>query len=179
MDLPGVTPFDPVAAGASQGALPQDNRDLDKTAFMELLVAQMANQDPLQPAANEEFVAQLANFSSLEQLENLNGNILAMIGLNQSNALLSQLTQSSSLIGQEVTWTDPETGVAQSGSVDSVRIEEGFAFLRIDGQDVPLAAVTEILPGGLADEPTTESEEATDGLDEDTAADSEILPASR
>jgi flagellar basal-body rod modification protein FlgD len=118
---------------------------LDRDAFMKLLVTQLENQDPLSPVQNEDFVAQLATFSSLSELEELNDSILAMITLNQSNALLSQLTQGSALIGKQVNWTDPVSGESRAGTVDTVRIEEGLAILRIGGEDVPLAAIDEIL----------------------------------
>lgn len=117
------------------------SQELNQNAFMELLVTQLENQDPLNPVQNEDFVAQLATFSSLSELEQLNESIVAMISLNQSNALLSQLTQGSALIGQEVQWTDPESGETRVGVVDTVRIEEGLAILRIEGEDVPLAAI--------------------------------------
>ena len=101
-------------------------------------------------------MAQLATFSSLEQLEGLNQNVVAMIALNQSNALLSQLTNSSALIGKEVSWQDPVTEATSSGVVESVKIVDGLAVLRIDGKDVPLATVTEIQPPA-APASTTES----------------------
>jgi flagellar basal-body rod modification protein FlgD len=140
MDIPGISNTDPYS-----GATSQATQSLDKNAFMKLLVSQLEHQDPLSPVANEDFVAQLATFSSLEQLEGLNQNVIAMIALNQSNALLSQLTQSSDLIGKEVTWQDFDTEVEQTGTVESVKIVDGLAVLRIDGQDVPLAAVVEVL----------------------------------
>ncbi len=111
---------------------------------MKLLVSQLQNQDPMSPVANEDFVAQLATFSSLEQLEGLNQNMVASIALNQSNAVLSQLTQSSALIGKSVSWQDYDTGVEHAGTVESVKIVDGLAVLRIDGEDVPLASVTEV-----------------------------------
>lgn len=46
--------------------------DLDKDAFLRLLTTQLANQDPLNPMEDREFIAQLAQFSSLEQMQNLN-----------------------------------------------------------------------------------------------------------
>ena len=130
-----------------------------KESFMNLLVTQLENQDPSSPVQNEDFVAQLATFSSLSELEELNDNILAMITLNQSNALLSQLTQGSALIGHDVNWTDPLTGQAKQGTVDSVRIEDGLAILNIAGEDVPLAAVDQIL--GAATTETTEGDDTT------------------
>lgn len=72
--------------------------DLGKDAFLQLLVAQMKYQDPMEPAENSEFVAQLAQYSSLEQLIDVNGNL-------ESNAGISQKTNNSlvaSYIGKEV-----------------------------------------------------------------------------
>ena len=74
----------------------------------------------------------------------MNQNVIAMIALNQSNALLSQLTQSGALIGQQVTWQDVDDQEVHSGTVQSVKIVDGLAVLRVDDQDVPLANVTEI-----------------------------------
>jgi flagellar basal-body rod modification protein FlgD len=154
MDIPGISTTDPYSGASAQGT-----QSLDKSAFMKLLVSQLQHQDPLSPVANEDFVAQLATFSSLEQLEGLNQNVVAMIALNQSNALLSQLTQSSDLIGKDVTWQDFDTGAEQSGTVESVKIVDGLAVLRIDGQDVPLAAVIEVLAGAAAGGADTGTEE--------------------
>ena len=141
MDLSGITASTPTTFGSAT-ALP--NQQLDKTAFMNLLVAQLKNQDPMDPASNEEFVGQLATFSSLEQLENVNDNITTMVLLQQSNALLSQLTQSGALIGKEVEWTNPETGVSGAGLVQSVKIDQGMAYLDVDGQSVALIDVTQV-----------------------------------
>lgn len=139
-------------------ANPYASQELDKQAFMELLVAQLEHQDPLEPMNNENFIAQLASFSSLEELESMNSNIVAMITLNQSNALLSQLTQGSALIGKEVSWLDPVTGVTSQGKVESVKIEQGYAVLNLEGKNVPLVHVTEVLGDAPSDgnDPETE-----------------------
>lgn len=76
---------DPYAASTTDGVL-------GKEAFMNLLVTQLRNQDPLEPMENTEFVAQLAQFSSLEQLWNMNGNL-------QTNVILTQSLQNSLLSG--------------------------------------------------------------------------------
>jgi len=148
MEITGTSATDPIF-GAQD---PLQKKELDREAFLKLLVTQLENQDPLEPVQNEEFVAQLANFSSLEQLESMNDNILAMITLNQSNALLSQLTQGSDLIGKNVVWSDPQTGAQYDGVVDSVKLEGGLAILNVDGESVPLAAVSEILPAAVTDD---------------------------
>ena len=164
MDLTGISASE--SSLAATGALPQ--QALDKDAFMELLVAQLQNQDPLDPASSEEFSAQLAQFSSLEQLENLNDNILTMVLLQQSNALLGQLTEGSALIGQSVSWSDPTTGVSGSGVVDSVKVIDGTAFLKVDGADVALIDVTEV-----HGPPAESSEDGGEDGGEDAGSDDE------
>jgi len=72
---------------------------LDRDAFLKLLVAQMKNQNPLEPQENSQFVAELAQFSSLEQSQGINDrlDLLAIQSRGQSNA------QVMSMIGQQVT----------------------------------------------------------------------------
>ena len=172
MEIPGTSANDPapIALGDQTGF---GTKELDRGAFLDLFVAQLENQDPLDPVQNEDFVEQLATFSSLEQLEELNENQVAMIALNQSNALLSQLTGSSALIGKNVSWTDPSTGLTQEGTVDRVKIMDGLAVLRIGEQDVPLAAIDQILGEAELEQ---EAVEDSDGLltegneDEETGA---------
>ncbi|MFM7296505.1 MAG: flagellar hook assembly protein FlgD, partial [Planctomycetota bacterium] len=113
-------------------------------AFMSLLVTQMKNQDPMEPTKNEEMLAQLAQFQSLEEMSDLNDNIVGLAVLQQSNAVLEQLTSSSALIGKDVRYVDPETEVETWGKVDAVRIDDGIAQLQIGGKNVPLGNVLEI-----------------------------------
>ena len=147
MNIPGISANDP--SPTALGEIGFGTQELDRGAFLKLFVSQLRNQDPLDPVKNEDFVAQLATFSSLEQLEEMNDTLIASIALNQSNALLSQLTQSSNLLGKTVSWTDPETGYESEGTVDAVKIQNGLAVLRVGGRDVPLATVNEILPGPI------------------------------
>lgn len=83
----------------------KSNNNLDKDAFLLLLTTQMSNQDPLNPMEDKEFIAQLAQFSSLEQMQNLNKTFSAaseemvdaldMMNLNQIQAnveILKEIT---------------------------------------------------------------------------------------
>jgi len=128
---------------------------MGKEAFMKLLVQQLKNQDPLSPMDNDKFIAQLTQLSSLEGIQNLNENMVGLAVLQQGNALMSQLTQSSALIGKDVTYFNPETGEENTGSVQSVKIEEGTAVLNIDGIDVPLGSIMEITEGASSDDSGT------------------------
>ena len=127
-----------------QGAAPP-SQELGKDAFLKLLVQQIKTQDPLEPTDNGEFIAQLASFSSLEQMQTLNDNIIGMVLLQQSNALTDQLTQSSILIGQSVSYIDPVTGQSLTGTVNAAKIAEGLASLVIGDKTVPLGSITEVL----------------------------------
>jgi flagellar basal-body rod modification protein FlgD len=139
MQIPGISSQDPLSLGGAN-----DSSALDKDAFMELLATQLKHQDPMAPTDNSQMIAQLAQFSSLEQMQQVNDNLIGLAVLQQTNALLQQMTSSAALIGQEVRYIDPQTEAEASGVVGSVLIKDGLAQLQIDGKDVPLANVIEI-----------------------------------
>ena len=76
----------------------KSSKDLGKNEFLELLVAQLNNQDPLSPQENGEFIAQLAQFSQVEGIEKLNSSMGSLLSGYQS----SQALQASSLVGRKV-----------------------------------------------------------------------------
>ena len=93
-----TTATDPVTTGANQtAALP--SKELDRDAFLNLLITQLQNQDPLNPTDSVEFTAQLAQFSSLEQLGNVNENLEQLQNFQAS----INNSQAVSLIGKEIT----------------------------------------------------------------------------
>lgn len=96
------------------------NGELGKDEFLQLLVAQMKYQDPLNPASDTEFISQLAQFSSLEQMQNLN--------------LTTMNTQAFSLVGKEVIIsTEDSSGNMRlvQGAVDYVTLKGSKTFLSI------------------------------------------------
>ena len=99
------------------------NDSLGKDAFLQLLVAQMKYQDPLEPTSNTEYISQFATFSELEQMQNM------------SNTL--ELSRASSLVGQtvllKVTNSSGYTTTIQ-GNVDYVVYENGKAYLSVGGE---------------------------------------------
>ncbi len=114
------------AAGISAVTQTAKNSELDKDAFLQLLVTQMQNQDPLQPTDNTEYMSQLAQFSSLEAMNNISSQ--------------ASVTQAMSLTGSYVIMntTDAAGNINQiSGLVDFVTVSEGKAMLNINGQYYP------------------------------------------
>jgi len=90
--------------------------DLDKDAFIKLLVAQLQYQDPLEPQENGEFIAQMAQFSSLEQMTNVATkleDINTLVGNIDTSVLVGQL---SSMIGQGVDWTHSTQTADEEGN---------------------------------------------------------------
>lgn len=103
---------------AAVGKEKEKSNELGQEAFLELMITQLKNQDPLSPQENGEFVAQLAQFSSVEGIDRLNTSFDNFSGNFQSN----QALQASSLVGRSVTVPTDRTliepGSSVSGSVD-------------------------------------------------------------
>jgi len=76
-----VTPAAPPTTGTTSTQAAQRNMGLGSDSFLKLLVTQLQNQDPTSPQSNTEFIAQLAQFSSLEQLTSINQSVTAMARL--------------------------------------------------------------------------------------------------
>jgi flagellar basal-body rod modification protein FlgD len=135
-------PVNPLGYGSAVGNAANNPRtvkgELGKDDFLKLLVTQMRYQDPLKPMEDKEFIAQLAQFSSLEQMMN--------VGQNTS------LNWGVSLLGKQVNATDangsPVTGIAKS-----IRMVDGtpLVALSVNAQttvEVELAKVVQVQMGG-------------------------------
>lgn len=155
----------PSTSGAFSGAVA--GGQMGKDEFIKLLVAQMTHQDPLAPMDGQQMAAQLAQFSSVEQLINISGKFDAQSAA--SNALLGVVNNSSaiSLIGKTVTILDDQVMAGENGT-KSLEIdvpEVGAGRLQI--LDTNGAVVREIELGALSPgERTLDIESALDGLPE-------------
>lgn len=105
--------------------------------FLKLLATQLAHQDPLEPMDNGEFVAQLAQFSSLEQAQNTNTAMQELLGLQR-------LSQSATLVGRDVEYLGSD-GAPQSGRVDAVRISDDKVVMSVNGDDVLQGSLIRVL----------------------------------
>jgi len=114
---------------------------LDKDKFLQLLVTQIRNQNPLEPTSNEQFIQQLTSFSTLEATQNTNSGLETLIQLESINATMSQLSQATAFIGKQITYTDPDTGEPKNGVVDSVGIDQGAVIAKVGNKSVPLILI--------------------------------------
>lgn len=109
---------------------------LGKDEFFKMLIAQLKNQDPLNPQDGAEFSAQLAQFTSLEQLTNLNKTLEAQ---SASYSALMNL-QSVSMIGKEVeaSIVDKETTEMKTitGTVSAVQFRDNAIYLTVNDQEI-------------------------------------------
>jgi flagellar basal-body rod modification protein FlgD len=91
---------------------------LGKDEFLKLLLTQVENQDPLNPLEDKEFVAQLAQFSSLEQLQNVNGILKESLGTNAALTRTMNTTAATALVGKKVAIRTDSIDFRGKGDVD-------------------------------------------------------------
>lgn len=134
-----------------------NGQELGKDQFLSILITQLRHQDPLQPMQDREFIAQMAQFTSLEQLMNINTQLTAM---SQS------LGAASSLIGKQISWMfKPEDGsesVMKSGIVDSIIVREGVHYAKVGDSEVSLDQIVKIENGVTENDPEALNSGPTD-----------------
>jgi hypothetical protein len=112
----------------------EQNNKMGKDQFLNLLMTQLKNQDPLKPADDTQFIAQMAQFSSLEQMQQMTGSF-------------SQL-KSMTMVGTYVegTYTDPTTNEKSTvtGYADSSKFKDGKVYVSVDGKDILADDITNI-----------------------------------
>ena len=118
------------ASSAGQGM------GLDKDAFLKLLVAQMRYQNPMNPADGQQYLAQAAQFATVERLED--------IAKSQAESIAyQQILLSSSLVGRQITAT--ENGDKVSGVVSGVKFDAGAnPVLLVGDKQIPVGTVEEV-----------------------------------
>ena len=116
----------PAIAGEAQKVKESSEQNgLNKDEFLQLLVGQLKNQNPLSPVGSQEFMSQMAAFSTLEQVTNL------AVSNEELNGMIST-NQSLSLVGHQVTYLK-EDGTTAEGTVESVDFGKEGASLTIGG----------------------------------------------
>jgi flagellar basal-body rod modification protein FlgD len=124
-------------AAAAANKAKADKNILGKDDFLKLMVAQMKNQDPMNPSDDKDNIAQMAQFSSLEQITNL-------ATATQKLADSMQMTQTLGLIGHTVTYKAAD-GTLTTGTVSGVDVAGGSPSLTVgDQKDVDPTVVTSV-----------------------------------
>lgn len=119
---------------------------LGKNEFLQILVAQISNQDPLDPMGDTEFIAQMAQFSSLEQMMNM---------AEAMGQLSSSLGLYASMIGKQIGWeslAEDGTVEVKTGTVDSLILRDGELHVVSGEEQIPMNRVVSVF-GATPPEP--------------------------
>jgi flagellar basal-body rod modification protein FlgD len=116
---------------------------LGQNSFLQLMMQQMQNQDPLQPQDSSQFLAQLAQFTSVEQITNVAQEETQSNQTLQSLVSLTQSTFEHQLIGTNVQLTD-STGSNIAGTVSAIKYVNQEPNVVVNGQSYPLSTLTEM-----------------------------------
>ena len=124
------------ATSTTAPAATTSRSDMDKDTFMKLLIAQMRYQDPTKPLDGAQFVAESAQFTTLEVLQKLQASQAEM-------ATFQSTLLSSGLIGKTVTATGTD-GKDVTGLVSSARVVAGQAYIVVNDTTLPVSSVSKI-----------------------------------
>jgi flagellar basal-body rod modification protein FlgD len=118
--------------------------DMGKQEFLTLFTAQLQNQNPLEPVKNEAFVAQLAQFSQLEALTNMQTSLDSFVTSMSGERMLG----SAALIGKKVAVTDTPTQLTSGGAIDgSIDLPMGASGVQLNVHDSQGRLVQELMAG--------------------------------
>ncbi len=105
-----------------------NTNELGKGEFMELMIAQLKNQNPLEPQDNGEFISQLAQFSSLEEMQGLSGSVDDVVSQFRS----TQALQASAMVGRTVLAPSPVGILGASGEISgNIEVPASTSGLRL------------------------------------------------
>ncbi|MFV2046521.1 flagellar hook assembly protein FlgD [Metabacillus sp. YM-086] len=114
--------------------------NLGKDEFLKILMTQLQNQDPLNPMEDKEFISQMANFSSLEQITNMNSLMQKFLDTQKTT---DSILKYSEMIGKSIEWSD--SGAEQTGVVKAIKQKNNSIILELDnGKEITSDLVTKI-----------------------------------
>lgn len=134
----------------------EQGKETDKDLFLKMLVAQMQNQDPFNPQDPTQYVTQLAQFNTLEQMMSMNDNLGYLMGMTNGLLVNSAMGSASSLIGKNVEVYAPvEEGFENvegdpkklTGKVEGVQIKDGVVYMNV--RDDKTGELVEVEYGAL------------------------------
>ena len=115
--------------------------DMGGAEFMQLLLAQLRNQNPLDPMGDSEMLTQFAQLNSLDELKAINRNVEALHGS-------SSIVDAANLIGRSVEVRNEE-GLPESGIVTGVSLNDGQTVIQVGGEIYPISSLMSVFLGGI------------------------------
>lgn len=112
-------------------------KSLGKDSFLKILVTQLKHQDPTKPLEDREFISQMAQFSSLEQMTNMNKDFSKLLKASESS-------EANSFLGKEIDSFNSITNRRVSGKVNSVKYDETGVKLVVGKDEVSLGDVSAV-----------------------------------
>lgn len=164
----------PNYSAANKATTSAATKELGKDQFLKILITQLQNQDPMQPMEDKEFIAQMAQFSSVEQLVNISSKL---------EALGKSLGAVSSMIGREISWISTETknddlswtaekgndsGALRQGIVDSIIVRDGVQYAKVGNDEIRLDEIIQV--SNPKEEEEAEPDKNQDGSAEEPAS---------
>ena len=113
------------------------NNTLGQQDFLKLLTAQMSNQDPLSPMSNEQFIAQMAQISTLQSSQDMGKQLVNLINTQQR-------TQALQMVGRDVDYLPDGASTPLTGRVGAVLLNHDTPTLMINGQQIPFAQIQSV-----------------------------------
>jgi flagellar basal-body rod modification protein FlgD len=129
---------DLIAQSSSNKPANSASKTLGKDDFMKILITQLQHQDPSQPLQDKEFIAQMAQFTSLEQLSNMN---------TEMKALRQTMGLSPAYIGKQISWSVLDSAgktVVKSGVIDALTFKSGIQYANVKGEEVSLDQIVKV-----------------------------------
>jgi len=150
------------------------NSELGKDAFLQLLITQLQHQDPTNPMDDRDFIAQMAQFSSLEQMQNMTKAMESLLASQQQTQLMNYTT----FVGKEVKWHEITDELDEdkkpiinegTGIIESLKFVDGdVVFVLADGKEITPGNISAILGGS-----------GTNSNDNNTEKESPLVQASK
>jgi flagellar basal-body rod modification protein FlgD len=140
----GTSTASPTTAAATAAADPQRRQgEVDKQEFLKLLVLQLSMQDPLKPLTDHAYIAQLAQFSSLEQMGRMNEEVSALRLSMEDGQLRQTALGALSLLGTTATVRGSDSR-SLTATVEAVRLLGQTVLLRMAGEEYSLDQLEEV-----------------------------------
>lgn len=132
------------------------NSELGKDAFLQLLITQLQHQDPTNPMNDREFISQMAQFSSLEQMQNMTKAVESLLASQQQTQMMNYAT----FVGKEVKWHEISDKTDEkgepivnegSGVIESLKFVDGSVVFKLaDGKEIMPGNISGILGSGTS-----------------------------